>query len=134
MCQLTHPLAFKYKLSFIYISSGVLGDLCFGILRFLEEDDEEEEEPEEEKKEPGLFVMAGDTWYLGEHRLIVAEADPVMDAIVSTYVYETGNMGCTCIRDEKEYGYMELISAWAKENDCEEEVFKMRKPVVLKRK
>lgn len=96
--------------------------------------DEEEEEPEEEKKEPGLFVMAGDTWYLGEHRLIVAEADPVMDAIVSTYVYETGNMGCTCIRDEKEYSYMELITTWAKENDVEDEVFKMRKPVVLKRK
>ena len=38
----THPLAFKYKFSFIYISSGVLCNLCFGILGFLEEDDEED--------------------------------------------------------------------------------------------
>lgn len=94
--------------------------------------DEEEEEPEEEK-ERSLFVKAGDTWCLGEHRLIVFEADPVMDDILSNYVYKTGNLSCTCIRDEVEYSYMELITTWAKENDCEDEVFRMRKPTVIKK-
>lgn len=96
-------------------------------------DEAEEEEEEEEKKELSLFVKAGDTWNLGEHRLIVFEAEPVMDEIISNYVYRTGNLSCTCIRDEVEYNYMDLLTAWAKENDCEDEVFKMRKPTVIKR-
>lgn len=96
-------------------------------------EEEEEEEPEEEEKELSLLSKDGDTWYLGEHRLIVFEAEPVMDEIISDYVYKTGNLGCTCIRDEQEYNYMDLLTAWAKENDCEEEVFKMRKPTVIKR-
>lgn len=101
------------------------------ILESLTDDGEEEpEEEEEEKKTPDTtFTKAGDTWNLGEHRLIVGEDDPIMDDVISTYVYQTGNMGCTCIRDGKEYSYMELISAWAAENDMTDEVFKLRKPV-----
>ena len=83
---------------------------------------EEEETPEEEKEEEKkvfktTLTKAGDTWNLGEHRLIVGEEDPIMDDMVSTYVYSTGNLGCTCFRDGKEYGYMELVTAWAAEND-----------------
>lgn len=98
-------------------------------------DQEEEEEPEEEEKTVPLtnFTKAGDTWNLGEHRLIVGEDDPVMDDIVSNYVYHTGNLGCTCIRDGKEYEYMELVTTWAAENHMTDEIFKLRKPV-LKRK
>lgn len=96
------------------------------------------EEPEEEEdtqplKIPTLFAKSGDTWNLGEHRLIIGEDDPICDSIISHYVYETGNMGCTCVRDGKEYGYMELITAWAKENDIENEVFKLRKPTPIKK-
>ena len=103
------------------------------ILHSLEED--EEELPEEEKKTPDTtFTKAGDTWQLGEHRLIVGEDDSIMDDVVSNYVYSTGNLGCTCVRDGKEYGYMELITAWAKENNMTEDVFKLRKPVVRRKK
>lgn len=101
------------------------------ILNSLVEDEEDEEEPEEEKKVPETnLTKAGDTWNLGEHRLIVGEDDPFMDDVISTYVYETGNLGVTCVRDGKEYGYMELVSAWAAENNMTEELFKLRKPVL----
>lgn len=103
------------------------------ILDGLIDEAEEEPEQEEEKKDFSLLSKAGDTWYLGEHRLIIFEDEPVMDEIISNYVYKTGNLSCTCIRDEQEYSYMELITTWAKENDCEAEVFKMRKPIVIKR-
>lgn len=97
-------------------------------------DDEEEEPEEEEKKTPETtLTKAGDTWNLGEHRLIVGEDDPIMDDMVSTYVYQTGNLGCTCIRDGKEYGYMELVSAWAAENDMTEDLFKLKKPVIKRK-
>lgn len=96
-------------------------------------EDEDEEEDSEPTKIPTLFSKAGDTWNLGEHRLIVGEDDPICDSIISHYVYETGNMGCTCVRDGKEYGYMELITAWARENDMESEIFKLRKPTPLKK-
>lgn len=103
------------------------------ILASLEE--ESEEEPEEETKTPDTtLTKAGDTWNLGEHRLIVGEEDPIMDDVVSTYVYNTGNLGCTCVRDGKEYSYMELVTAWAKENNMEDEIFKMRKPVIKHKK
>lgn len=55
-------------------------------------DEEEEEEPEKKVPETTL-TKAGDTWNLGEHRLIVGEEDPIMDDVVSTYVYHTGNLG-----------------------------------------
>lgn len=95
-------------------------------------EEEEQEEDSEHSKIQTLFSKAGDTWNLGEHRLIVGEDDPICDSIISHYVYETGNMGCTCVRDGKKYSYMELITAWAKENDIESEVFKLRKPTPIK--
>ena len=98
------------------------------LLASLEEDIEEEEKEEKKAPETNL-TKAGDTWYLGEHRLIVGEDDPFMDDVVSNYIYQTGNLGCTCIRDGKEYGYMELVTAWAEENNITEDIFKMKKPV-----
>lgn len=103
------------------------------ILSDLSEEEEEEEDDEEPLKIPTLFTKPGDTWYLGEHRLIVGVDDPICDSIISHYVYETGNMGCTCIRDGKEYGYMELITAWARENNIESEIFKLRKPTPIRK-
>lgn len=103
------------------------------ILSSIADDTEEEQEKEEEKYPDTNFTKAGDTWNLGEHRLVVGEDDPIMDDVVSTYVYQTGNMGCTCIRDDKEYGYMEIVSAWAAENNITDDVFKLRKPM-MKRK
>lgn len=105
-----------------------------GILASLSDDGEEEPEPEEEKKTPDTnLTKAGDTWNLGEHRLIVGEDDPLMDDVISNYVYQTGNLGCTCVRDGKEYSYMELVTAWAAENDMTDDVFKLRKPVIKRK-
>lgn len=94
----------------------------------------EVEEPEEEEvnKEKTLFTKPGDVWNLGEHRFIIGEADITTDVLVSNYVYETGNVGCTCVRDGKECKYMELLTLWARENDIEDEVFRMRKPRVIR--
>ena len=103
------------------------------ILKSISDDEEEQQEEEEEKTPDTTLTKAGDTWYLGEHRLIVGEEDPIMDDVVSTYVYQTGNMGCTCVRDGKEHGYMELISAWAAENNMTDDVFKLRKPIVKRK-
>lgn len=95
--------------------------------------DGEEDEPEEPEKELSPFAKAGDVWNLGEHRLMVSEDDSIIDSMISHYVYETGNMGCSCVRDGKEYGYMELITAWAAENDMTDDVFKLRKPVTKRK-
>lgn len=103
------------------------------ILSSIADDAEEEQEQEEDSYPDTNFTKAGDTWNLGEHRLVIGEDDPIMDDVVSTYVYQTGNMECTCIRDDKEYGYMEIVSAWAAENNITGDVFKLRKPM-MKRK
>ena len=111
--------------------TGYTSDDIDNILAELEADGEEEKGEEEEQpseKEKTLLTKAGDTWNLGEHRLIVGEDDPFMDNVISNYVYDTGNIGCTCIRDGVEHTYMELITAWAEENNVTEEVFKLRKP------
>ena len=90
--------------------------------------DENQEEQEEIKKKPEtLLTRAGDTWDLGENRLLVVEANPAVDAAVNEYVYETDDLSCKCIRDGQEYGYMEIVSAWAEENGITEDIFKLRK-------
>lgn len=96
-------------------------------------EEEEEQEEEETPKDLTPFAKAGDVWQLGEHRLIIGEDDPVCDGIIANYVYETGNLGCTCTRDGKEYGYMELITSWSVENGMEADMFKMRKPVIKRK-
>ena len=96
-------------------------------------EEEEEQEEEETPKDLTPFAKAGDVWQLGEHRLIVGEDDPVCDGIIANYVYETGNLGCTCTRDGKEYGYMELVTSWSVENEMEADMFKMRKPVIKRK-
>jgi hypothetical protein len=96
-------------------------------------EEEEEQEEEETPKDLTPFAKAGDVWQLGEHRLIVGEDDPVCDGIIANYVYETGNLGCTCTRDGKEYGYMELVTSWSVENGMEADMFKMRKPVIKRK-
>lgn len=96
-------------------------------------EEEEEQEEEETPKDLTPFAKAGDVWQLGEHRLIVGEDDPVCDGIIANYVYETGNLGCTCTRDGKEYGYMELVTSWSVENGMEADMFKMKKPVIKRK-
>lgn len=96
-------------------------------------EEEEEQEEEETPKDLTPFAKAGDVWQLGEHRLIVGEDDPVCDGIIANYVYETGNLGCACTRDGKEYGYMELVTSWSVENGMEADMFKMKKPVIKRK-
>lgn len=96
-------------------------------------EEEQEQEEEETPKDLTPFAKAGDVWQLGEHRLIVGEDDPVCDGIIANYVYETGNLGCTCTRDGKDYGYMELVTSWSVENGMEADMFKMRKPVIKRK-
>ena len=96
-------------------------------------EEEEEQEEEETPKDLTPFAKAGDVWQLGEHRLIVGEDDPVCDGIIANYAYETGNLGCTCTRDGKEYGYMELVTSWSVENGMEADMFKMKKPVIKRK-
>ena len=103
------------------------------MLDSIDDGSEEQEEEEEPTKDLSPFAKAGDVWQLGEHRLIVGEDDPVCDGIIANYVYETGNLGCTCSRDGKEYGYMELITAWSVENGMESDMFKMRKPTIIRK-
>ena len=65
-------------------------------------------------------------------RCYTAEISPVFsDVIISRYVLHTGNLGVTCIRDGKEYSYIDLVREWAAENGKEEEVNAMRTPVVV---
>lgn len=92
---------------------------------------EEEEEEEQPDRFFTPFAKAGDTWYLGEHRLIVGDTNPEADMLISQYVYQTGNVGITCFRDEKEQEYIELLREWATENDVLDEVFQAKKPIIL---
>ena len=100
----------------------ILGEL-------LNEDEEEEEEQKDRYFTP--FAKAGDTWYLGEHRLIIGETEPMADFIISQYVYQSGNVGVTCYRDEAERSYIDLLREWAEENDVVDEVFSAKRPVIL---
>lgn len=95
---------------------------------------DEMEEPTEEDTSIRCFspfAKAGDTWYLGEHRLIVCEEDPVVDEMISNYVYKTGNVGITCFRDDDEKDYIDLLRLWAEENGVVDEVFSAKKPVII---
>lgn len=112
--------------------TGYTEDDLQAILDSIDEEQEEHEEIEP-SKDLTPFAKAGDVWQLGEHRLIVGEDDPVCDGIIANYVYETGNLGCTCTRDGKEYGYMELITSWSVENGMESDMFKMRKPTTIRK-
>lgn len=77
------------------------------------------------------FVQSGDVWNLGEHRLIVGDTNQEADNIIAQYVYQTGNVGISCTRGEKEYGYIDLLKEWAEENNVMDEVFSAKKPVIL---
>lgn len=104
------------------------------ILASMDQEAEEEEEDNSKPSPDTNLTKAGDTWNLGEHRLIVGEDDSFMDDVIANYVYQSGNIGCTCIRDGVEHSYMELITAWAEENNMTDEVFKLRKPVIKRKK
>lgn len=112
--------------------TGYTEDDLQAILDSIDEEPEQQEESEP-SKDLTPFAKAGDVWQLGEHRLIVGEDDPVCDGVIANYVYETGNLGCTCTRDGKEYGYMELITSWSVENGMESDMFKMRKPTIIRK-
>lgn len=101
------------------------------ILGSLEEIEEETEEDEEPNKYLSPFVKSGDTWNLGENRLIVASIDPVVEYIVAQYVQQTGNVEITCFRDDVEHEYIDLLKEWAQENDVMDEVFSVKKPTTL---
>ena len=97
----------------------------------------------ENSSQPGEIVIdffggSGSTLLGAEltgRRCYTTELDPVYcDVIISRYVTQTGNIGVTCIRDGKEYSYIELVREWAKANNKEEEVNAMRTPVVVIKK
>lgn len=102
------------------------------ILGQLLNEEEEAEEEEEIKRYFTPFVLAGDTWYIGEHRFIVGETDSAADMVIANYVYDTGNVGISCMRDGEEHSYIDLLRKWAEENDVTDEVFSAKKPIILK--
>ena len=68
-------------------------------------------------------------------RCYTSELDPAYgDVIVSRYVLETGNLGVTCTRNGETLHYIDLVRQWAKENGKEEEVARMKTPVVIVKK
>lgn len=97
----------------------------------------------ENSSQPGEIVLdffggSGSTLLGAEltgRRCYSTELDPVyVDVIVSRYVTQTGNLGVTCIRDGKEYSYIDMVREWAIANGREEEVNAMRVPVVVIKK
>ena len=97
----------------------------------------------ENSSQPGEIVLdffggSGSTLIGAEmtgRRCFTTELDPCYaDVIVSRYVTQSGNLGVTCIRDGKEYRYIDMVRAWAKENGKEEEVNAMKVPVVIIKK
>ena len=112
-----------------YSMTGYTEDEISDIMGEIEDIEEAEEKKPDREFSP--FVLAGDAWYLGEHRFIVGETDSMADYLIAQYVYQTGNVGITCIRNEKEYAYIELLRAWAEDNGVTDEVFSAKKPVIL---
>lgn len=97
----------------------------------------------ENSSQPGEIVLdffggSGSTLLGAEltgRRCYTIEISPAYcDVIISRYVTQTGNIGPLCIRDGKEYGYLDLVRQWAKENGKEEEINAMRAPVVIVKK
>ena len=97
----------------------------------------------ENSSQPGEIVLdffggSGSTLLGAEltgRRCFTTELDPCYaDVIVSRYVMQTGNIGVTCVRDGKEYRYIDMVRAWAKENGKEAEVNAMKVPVVVIKK
>lgn len=97
----------------------------------------------ENSSQPGEIVLdffggSGSTLIGAEmtgRRCYTTELDPCYaDVIVSRYVTQTGNLSVTCVRDGKEYRYIDMVRAWAKENGKEEEVNAMKVPVVIIKK
>lgn len=97
----------------------------------------------ENSSQPGEIVLdffggSGSTLLGAEltgRRCFTTELDPVYcDVIISRYVTQTGNIGVTCIRDGKEYSYIDLVREWAIANGKEEEVNSKRVPVVVIKK
>ena len=97
----------------------------------------------ENSSQPGEIVLdffggSGSTLLGAEltgRRCYTTELDPVYcDVIISRYVNQTGNIGVTCIRDGKEYSYIDLVREWAIANGKEEEVNSKRVPVVVIKK
>lgn len=112
-----------------YEMTGYTDDEVAEILGSIEEIEEEEEEKQDRFFTP--FAKSGDTWYMGEHRLVVGETNAEADMLISQYVYQTGNVGITCVRDGEEQDYIELLREWATENDVLDEVFQAKKPIIL---
>lgn len=97
----------------------------------------------ENSSQPGEIVLdffggSGSTLMGAEltgRRCFTTELDPIYcDVIISRYVTQTGNIGVVCVRDGKEYGYMDLVREWAKANGKEEEVNAMKTPAVVIKK
>ena len=95
----------------------------------------EEYGPDDDNKTMSPFCYAGDVWTLGTTVLqIGSDAEAMIcDLLVSDYVYETGNVNITCLRNGMEHRYMEMLTVWAMQNDCEGDIFKAKKPVVKRR-
>lgn len=97
----------------------------------------------ENSSQPGEIVLdffggSGSTLLGAERtgrRCYTTELDPKYgDVIVSRYVLETGNLGVTCTRNGEKIPYIDMVRQWAKDNGKEEEVAKMKTPVVVVKK
>lgn len=97
----------------------------------------------ENSSEPGDIVLdffggSGSTLIGAERagrRCYTTELDPKYgDVIISRYVLETGNLGVTCTRNGEKIPYIDMVRQWAKDNGKEEEVAKMKLPVVIVKK
>ena len=98
-------------------------------------DDTEEDPISADNAEKSPFCQAGDEWRLGNTVLMIGSATEakICDLMVSDYIYETGNTNVICIRDGIEHKYMEMLTVWAMNNDCQDSIFRMRSPVVKRR-
>lgn len=112
-----------------YEMTGYTDEEISDILGQLEEEEKAEEEQHDRYFTP--FALSGDVWNLGEHRLVVGETDAMADYLISQYVYQSGNVGITCVRNEEEHGYIDLLKEWAEENNVMDEVFSAKKPIIL---
>lgn len=97
----------------------------------------------ENSSQPGDIVLdffggSGSTLMGAEltgRRCFSTELDPIYcDVIISRYVAQTGNLGVTCIRDGKEYSYIDLVREWAKATGEEARINAMEIPVVVTKK
>lgn len=75
----------------------------------------------------GSALIAADK--AGRRGYTIELSPTYVDVIVSRYVLSTGNIGVTVIRDGQELNYMDVLTAWAKEQGVEDKITSLKIPV-----